>query len=89
MKFSVSLILPILVFNLKFSSALECMGCEISDPSEKCDFVYKCKRGVETCQTLFSKVNGNVSIIMSCAVKENCGHDTVFNEGFEECQHKK
>lgn len=83
------LILPILALNLKLSSALECMGCEISDASESCNFFYKCKTGVETCETIVSKINGSYSIIMACASKEKCGHDTVFSEGFEECQHKK
>jgi hypothetical protein len=74
---------------VKSSSALECMGCQISDLSVKCEYTYECKKGVETCQTVVSKVNGNYSIIMSCATKDSCGHDTVFNEGFEGCQHSK
>lgn len=89
MKTLIILISTILFVCVNFSFALECMGCDISDPNEKCDFFYKCKKGVETCETVISKVNGNYSIAMSCASKENCGHDTVFNEGLEECQHKK
>lgn len=81
--------LMVITLNAKLIASLECMGCEITDPSEKCDFFYKCKNGVEMCETLISKVNGNYSIIMACATKEYCGDDHVYNEGLEECKHKK
>jgi hypothetical protein len=65
------------------------MGCDITDTSKKCDFFYKCKRGIEMCETLVSKVNGNYTITMMCATKDKCGHDSVYEEGLEECKHKK
>lgn len=65
------------------------MGCEITDTSKKCDFFFKCKRGIEMCETIVSKTDGNYSIVMSCATKDRCGHDSIFQEGLEECKHQQ
>lgn len=82
------LFITLLIITLKRTYGLECMGCDISDSAHKCGFFYNCKDGIEMCETLVSKVNGNYTITMSCATKERCGTDSVYEEGFQECKHK-
>jgi hypothetical protein len=71
------------------SLALECMGCEINDPSEVCDFTYKCPKTSKYCETLISKVNGNYSIVLSCSSKEKCSAEPITENGLENCRHSK
>lgn len=70
------------------SSALNCMGCEITNSSEACNFSYTCPKGIEYCETLISKVEGNYSIILSCATMEKCGENSQ-DQGFDQCDHKE
>lgn len=81
--------LSVLALNAKFSTALECMGCEINGESKKCGFFYKCKKGIDMCETIVSKVDGEYQITMACATKDKCGHDSVYQEGLEQCKHKE
>lgn len=81
--------LSLFALSIKSSFGLECMGCEITDTSSKCESWSKCKKGIEMCETTVSKVGGNYTITMSCATKDKCGLDSVFQEGLEECMHKE
>lgn len=69
-------------------SALICMGCEVTNSSDTCEFSYECPKLFEYCETLVSKVEGEYSVILSCATKDKCGNEPN-GKGLSQCQHRE
>lgn len=80
-------VIALLFLCFQNSSALTCMGCELSNSSDTCDFSYTCPDGVEFCETLVSKVEGSYSLILSCATMKKCGNYSD-DQGLDKCDYK-
>lgn len=77
----------IIIFT-KGTYSFRCQTCEISEHGETCDLSVACPKGVKSCETLISKVNGNYSIVLSCATEDNCESEFL-QDGLSDCEHSE